>query len=230
MSEKIYEKDRTLFYKMQVLREDEYEEIKNKRVETLKEEEKLKFAIETLKRNNIEDIDPTELKDIGDRVLTNYKDLAKLAKILLYIKYRFALEYNRADAYRKTFNEQLSEIRDDKEANRRAKLLENSALFNKIYRLFGISAYVAFAFERIEVLREAYRISMDNTVNIRERSKYMDIFLKYTDKPEEGKVIEDTSRVNESNEEIKEMKKMLKKVANKLDGVSAEGLLSLKGE
>jgi glycyl-tRNA synthetase (class II) len=109
----------------------------------------------------------------------------------------------------------------------KAKRLEASNIYKKVYTLLQTSLYVAYATERLLVLDEALHMSLDQHVSDRDRHNYMKLFLDETRKPAEAAKMELNMNVTNNTVNVIDIEQRMNDMAARLQGLPASQLVEV---
>ena len=189
-------------------------------------------------------IDPQEAYDviIGSKLVKIDEDnIKKVLKIQNYIFYRISMNKSRVDAFKMAFpdrckvgekshigsfqgNKDVGDELSDSTILVKAKRIENSLLYKKIFAVYGLSVHIAFATDRFRVIQSALEKSLDDSIADRDRVQYMKVFLEETRKPQEAN---DGITINiGSDSRLDELDNKLSDIAKKLEGKDARTILA----
>jgi len=189
-------------------------------------------------------VDPQEAYDLivgSKQVDINPNNIRKVLKIQNYIFFRVNLGLNRVESFKRAFPDRcvigakshigsyqsmkdIGEPLSESTIHVKAKRLENTLLYKKIFSVYAYSMHVAFATDRFRVVQAALEKSLDDEVNDRDRVQYMKVFLEETRAPEEK---QEGIVINVGGESISKLEDKLAQIAKKLEGKSAQEILDV---
>jgi hypothetical protein len=102
----------------------------------------------------------------------------------------------------------------------KAKRLEQTRLYKSILMFMQTDLFVTYAVDRYKVIEEALEVALDRGTPLRDRDRYMKLFLDETRKNEQMKGMELNINVGASAD-IKSIDDKLSELAHKLDGKAA---------
>jgi len=174
--------------------------------------------------NSIDDYTPDDLARLASETEIEPKHYSKLIGVMIYIRKRHVEGLSRVDSFMEAFpercvysEEELSGKASEFQSSRteemnekghiakssisvKAKRLENSKMYIKVYQLLQMNLYINYAVERMKVLDEALDKSLSPHVSDRDKPAFMKLFLEETRKPENAKGLE--LNVNISNNDV----------------------------
>lgn len=186
-------------------------------------------------------LDPEEVAAIASDTADKPE---RIVGVMLYVKYRLVHKMSQTKAFEKAFPERsIATVEDASERfstttpigeklhrstlKVKAQRLEASKLYKKVFTLLQTSLYVAYATDRLLILDEAFQIAMDNSASLRDRDRYMKLFLDETRKPAEAMKMELHMQVNNNNVTVVDVENKMAKIAEKLDGMSAAKVIDM---
>jgi hypothetical protein len=212
-------------------------------------------AIKNYNNDNIEMIDDISSEDLARiAVDTEIKDsdYNKLIGIMVYIRKRLVEKLSRTKAFEASFPERCVH---NGEATRggatnfvaskkgsalvagdpisrsaidlKAKRLESTKLYMKVYQLLKTNLYVAYAVERMKVLDEALEKSLSPHVSDRDKPAFMKLFLEETRKPEGAKGLEVSFNLTQNNVSIASVEDRMNSIAEQLKSSSAADIIDI---
>lgn len=109
----------------------------------------------------------------------------------------------------------------------KARRVESSQAYKKIYTLLQTSLYVSYAVERLQILDEAFRLAMSEHTSDREKPQYMKLFLEETRKPAEAMKMELNMQVTQNNISVVDVENKMSDIAKRLDGMDASKIIEM---
>lgn len=169
-------------------------------------------------------------------------DFPLLAGITVYIRKRISEKCSRPIAFEQAFPERC--IYQGKEGafastlsvgdklhkttmDIKAKRLEASALYKKVYAILQTGLYVSYAVDRLRVLDEALKYVFDDHVADRDKAVYMKLFLEETRKPDNAKDLEINFNLTQNNVSIASVEDKMNSIAQALNHASAAEVIEM---
>ncbi len=171
------------------------------------------------------------------------KDYPLLVGTIIYIKKRVAEKTGRVPAFKVAFPERCiytgerdggyaSALTPGDELHKttidiKAKRLENSALYKKVYLFLQTGLYITYAIDRMKVLDHALDHIFDDHVADRDKTAYMKLFLEETRKPENAKELEVNFNLTQNNVSIATVEDKMNTIAQALNHASAAEVIEM---
>jgi len=114
-------------------------------------------------------------------------DVEKVVKTLVYFRLNTLQNKPKAVAYNIAFNLEL----DSKVASARACSLEKNNTYKSIAYAMGLDIHLTMVGDRLKVLQRMADIAQDTGVMERDSINAAEVFLKYTQAPEQKEVVDD---------------------------------------
>ena len=108
----------------------------------------------------------------------------------------------------------------------KAKRLEETMLYKKLVTLLHAEIFFTYAIDRYKVIEEALDIALDPNTPLRDKDRYMKLFLDETKKNEDLESMEINVNIGNS-QDIKSIDDKLTELANKLEGKSAGEIIDV---
>ncbi len=193
------------------------------------------------------ELDPTQLLD-ADEVATLASDTEadphKLIPVMIYVKARLVEKLGRVACFKRAYplrsvaqvedldshygvSTAKGELLHTSTLDVKARRVEASALYKKVYTLLQTSLYVSFATDRLLVLEEALRKSLDINVSDRDKPQYMKIFLDETRKPESAAKMELNLNLTQNNVSVIDVESRMNDIAKQLAGGNAGDIIEV---
>jgi len=201
-------------------------------------------AIDTLSRDQLSAIDttPEELAKSAVEYDIKPDEYTKLLGVMVYVKQRLVLKQGRVEAFKAAFPERCYVVdlespyykKEDSKLGDpltkstiavKAKRLESSKLYAKVYTMLQQNLYVSYAVSRLQVLDEALAKSLDPHVADRDKPQFMKIFLEETRKPESAKGMELNLNLTTNNISVTDIEDRMSGIATRLDGMDASKII-----
>ena len=192
----------------------------------------------------MDDVTVDELSSLLETLDINSRDMPKAAGIVAYIKKRQSDGAGRIEAFRSAFpsrcvpsdysgpvqfqNTSLDKL-SKSTIDIKAKRLENTKLYKKIFSLLQTNIYIAYAIERMEVLDITLNKIRDDRISERDRAQLIKVFLEVTAKPEAVKDVELNINVQNNNISIVPLEEKLNGISKALQGKSAHEVIEVLG-
>ncbi len=208
--------------------------------------ERLTLAAEALSRTDtdvISDINADEVAKIAVETEILEKDYDTLVGIIIYIRKRLVDKTGRVGSFKAAFpsrciysGSELGGYTTDIEIGTelhqttidvKAKRLEASSLYKKIYTLMQTGLYISYAVERLKVLDIALDAIYDNHTADRDKAAYMKLFLEETRKPENAKELEVNFNLTQNNISIASVEDKMNTIAQALNHASAAEVIEM---
>ena len=184
-------------------------------------------------------LDPNEVAKIASDT-SIHED--KLIGIMLYTKARLVEKLSKAKAFEVAYPERCVATREDASAkfgttavlgerlhrstiDVKARRLEASNDYKTVWTILQTSLYVSYATDRLLVLDEALRKSLDPNVADREKPQYMKLFLEETRKPAEAIKMEMTMNVTQNNVSVVDIEGRMTDIAKQMENASAADII-----
>ena len=218
-----------------------------------KEQERLQLAAKSLKECTPEQkeiLKDTTVEDIAKMLAAanvRADEYKKVISVLIYIKFRVIEGLSKEKAFRKAFPERCVVQEGDEKKKEvttfkcgkpgdpvskssiivKANRLEESNLYQTIFGLMQMNVYTMFAVERVKVISAALDVALDEDTPLRDRDRYMKLFLEETRKPEEAKQLEFNINITQNNISVMDMEDKLNQMAKQLEGKSAKEIIDV---
>ena len=207
--------------------------------------ERLRIAQEILEEKGVDfnGIEPEDvLRGSDEEDWKNPDTIKRLVGTAIYVSKRMVDGLSRVKAFKAAFPERcvmtdektgvydagrkLGDPLSDVTINVKAKRIETTDMYHRMVLAYQSSVYSMYAFDRIRVLDEALKISLDQSVSVRERDRYMKLFLDKTEKPETLKGVELNVNLTQNNVSVVQLEDKLDKIAHQLtDNMDAAGII-----
>ena len=209
-------------------------------------------AIHSLHPELVEELDttPEELARIAADLEIRADQYDRLLSTMIYFKQRVVHKKSKTEAFKIAFPERCYVSDEDVYSGQKevttfqtdlkpgdplpkatlvvkAKRIEASKLYTKIYELMNQNLYVTYAIDRMKVLDAALDIALDESASIRDRDRYMKLFLEETRKDDKMKSLEAVANITVNNVSVVQIEDKLNKLAEKLDGMSAGEIIEV---
>jgi hypothetical protein len=109
----------------------------------------------------------------------------------------------------------------------KAKRIESSKMYNKIFGIMANNLYVSYAVDRLRVLDAALNIATDEGVSLRDRDRYMKLFLDETRKDPKTAAAEINVNITQNNVNVVDIESQLSQLADRLDGKTADEIIEV---
>jgi len=206
----------------------------------MKPEERYSIITSALQKNDPHNI--LDVEEVAKIAANSDEKPEKIIGVMLYVRYRITEKMSQAKAFELAFPERCVATKEDASATFgttatigeklhrstilvKAKRLEASPLYKKIFVILQTSLYVAYATDRLLILDEAFRISMSDRTPDRERHQYMKLFLEETRKPAEAAKMELNMNVTTNNVSVVDVESRMSDIATKLTGSTAKSII-----
>jgi hypothetical protein len=207
--------------------------------------DRLAIAAEVLEESSIEGIltpeDIVSIADSTDRISPT--EYGKVVGTAIYIQKRKVERLSRYEAFKAAFPSRCIVSSDDKDKIKtanggfptarkdgeelskgsivlKAKRLEETNLYKKLVLLLHTEVFVSYFIDRYKVIEEALKIALDENTPLRDKDRYMKLFLEETRKNEQMKGMEINVNIGNSSD-IQSIEDKLNQLAHKLNGKSA---------
>ena len=213
-------------------------------------QDRLEIASTAMKMYNptqlesIEDFTPADLARIAADQDIKPEQMPRLIGIMIYIRKRLVEKMSRARAFEIAFPERCiitdSEVDSKFSTDRKpgdkcsnatismkASRLEQSPMYLKVYNLLQANMYVMYAIERIKVTDEALHIALDPMTPIRDKDRYMKLFLDETRKPDNAKQLELNFNLQSNTVNIASVEDKMNTIAQALNHASAAEIIDI---
>ncbi len=214
-------------------------------------QERLLIASNALAEHNpdnldaISDITPEDLARISADFEMQDKDYPKLIGTMIYIRKRLIEKVSRKKAFEAAFPERSVAVATDHQLDTfgrtaeigeplhtstldiKAKRLENSRLYLHVYQLLQSNLYINYAVDRMRVLDEALKLSLDPAVADRDKPQYMKIFLEETRKPENAKGLEFNLNITNNDVNVISIEEKMTDIAKSMENLNASQIIEL---
>ena len=220
----------------------------------MKPVDRLKAASEAVKAYNpaalesIEDISVEDLAKISADQNIKPEHMTKMVGIMIYIRHRLVEKKSRTKAFEIAFPERCV-VNEDKAyiadaglysakgkpgeklsisaIDIKAKRLEKQNMYLAVYNLLQNNLYVSYAVDRMQVLDEALNIALDPMTPLREKDRYMKLFLEETRKPTNAKAMEFNVNVQNNNISIANVEDRMNSIAQALNHATAAEVIEI---
>ena len=212
-------------------------------------QDRLTIAAEALKQyptdiSAIDDFSAEDLAKIASDFEIKPTDHPKLIGVMIYIRKRTTEGLGLVKSFRSAFPERCVAVNDPERPGYfaggmvgedistsaieiKAKRLENSQMYLKVYQVLQTNLYVSFAIDRFKVIQEAYDRSMDPLVADRDKAPYMKIFLEETRKPEKAAGVEFNLNLTHNELNVIGVEEKMSNMADSMKGYTASQLVEL---
>jgi len=210
-------------------------------------QERLEVATAAIKQypdtvlDSIDDYSAEDLARIAGDNNVDVKDMPRLVGIMIYIRQRLVEKKSRVESFKIAFPERcivtgegsltfapsgdVGEPLGKSSIDTKAKRLENSSLYISIYSLMQTNLYIMYALDRIKVLDEALDIALDHHTPLRDKDRYMKLFLDETRKPKDAVGMEVNFNLTQNNVSIESVESKLSEIATSLKGATAADVI-----
>jgi len=165
---------------------------------------------------------------VGDTGIS-ISEIDRVSRIVTYIILREADKEPRYSAFLKSHRDRCFDANGNELSRNtietKAKRLEMSVLYKKVYMLLRTNLYMTYAVERMNVLDMALKKIHDPDVHDRDKVQYMRVFLESTQKPEDAKGLEVNVNMNANNVSINAIEDKITNLAKQLSGTSADEII-----
>jgi hypothetical protein len=174
--------------------------------------------------------------------------MPKLIGVMIYIRQRLINKLSRVKAFEIAFPERC--IADEDKAHIaaagnyatkakpgerlstsaidiKAKRLENGRIYNAVYTLLQTNMYISYAVDRMKVLDEALHIALDPMTPLRDKDRYMKMFLEETRKPDNAKAMEFNVNVQNNHINLASVEDKMNTIAQALNHASAAEVIEI---
>ncbi len=166
-----------------------------------------------------------------------------LAGVIIYVKKRVVEQLSRTNSFEAAFPErciykgaeqgaydttlQVGDKLHKTTIGIKAKRLEHSSLYKKVYTLLQTGLYISYAVERMKVLDLSLDRIYDERTADRDRAVYMKLFLEETRKPENAKEMEVNFNLTQNNVSIASVEDKMNTIAQALSHASAAEVIDM---
>ena len=187
------------------------------------------------------------VKIAGSKGKSDIDSYHKVIGTAIYIRARLIDRLSYYEAFKLAFPERCIFNGDDNDINRmnagefktdkavgselsrgtiviKAKRLESSELYKQMVLLLQTDLFISYAVDRYKVVDAALEVALDENTPLRDRDRYMKLFLEETRKNEQMRGLEVNVNLG-SNESIRSIDDKLTALANKLEGKSASEII-----
>ena len=212
--------------------------------------ERLQVTSEALAKYNpdslevIEDMSVEDIANVAADIDISPIQTSKLIGIMIYIRKRIIEKKSRYDAFSAAFPERciatesegseryerktaVGEVLTKSTIDMKAKRLESSSMFLHVYELLQTNVYVAYALDRMKVLDKTLDIAMDDATPLRDRDRYIKIFLDETRKPEAAKAMEVNMNLTSNSVNITTVEDKMNTIAQALNHATAAEVIEI---
>ncbi len=213
-------------------------------------QERLKAAAQAVKLYNpnqlsiIDDYSVNDLARVAADQDISVNDMPKLVGVMIYMRHRLIEKKSRVAAFKIAFPERCVVAQQDTSNGKfstekeigeqlstsaidiKAKRLESSQMYLKVYQLLQTNMYIAYAVDRMKVVEESLSIALDPLTPLRDKDRYMKLFLDETRKPESAKGLEVNFNLTQNNVTLQSVEDKLGEIASKLDGATAADVIN----
>ena len=195
----------------------------------------------------LDGMDAADIARISESFDLKVDDTPKLIGVIIYIKCRLVERKGRIPSFKAAFPERCIATDDGTRSGRgsyktitkvgdqlpdatievKAKRLEQTRLYLHVYNLLQTNLYVAYAVERMRVLDEALDIALDERTPLRDKDRYMKIFLDETRKPDNAKQLEVNLNVQSNTVNVVSVEEKMNTIAQALNHASAGEVLDM---
>lgn len=220
----------------------------------MKPTDRLELAAQAIKQYNphqiesIEDFSVEDLAKVSADQGISAEQMPKMIGMMIYIRQRLVNKLSRVKAFEIAFPERCV-VSDSKayiaDAGKysakgkpgdklslssidiKAKRLENSHMYMSVYTLLQTNMYVSYAVDRMKVLDEALTVALDPMTPLREKDRYMKLFLEETRKPDSAKAMEFNVNVNNNTVNIASVEDRMNTIAQALNHATAAEVIDI---
>jgi len=193
----------------------------------------------------LSDIDPTEITQMVMDFEVKPDKYKQMIGTVVYLRKRLVDNVSRQAAFKAAFPErsiatekgddsvnyarttQLGEELHGSTLSVKAKRLENSKLYKQLYTVMQTNLYAMYAVERIRVLDEALRMSLDPHVADRDKPQYMKLFLEETRKPAEAAKMELSMQVTHNTMNVVSVEDKMNTIAQAMQHATAAEVIEM---
>jgi len=216
--------------------------------------DRLELATQAIKQYNqnqvetIEDFSVEDLAKLSADQNIKPEQMPKMIGIMIYIRQRLVNKLSRVKAFEIAFpercvvNEDKSYIADAGKFSAKgkpgeklsissidikAKRLENGHMYAAVYTLLQTNMYISYAVDRMKVLDEALTVALDPMTPLRDKDRYMKLFLEETRKPDNAKALEFNVNVQNNNISIASVEDRMNTIAQALNHATAAEVIDI---
>ena len=196
----------------------------------------------------IDDIDAAQLASISGDFGLKDEDYPRLIGIMIYIRKRLIEKMSRVASFKVAFPDRCIAVEegDDKKSSNgfavnvkpgepisdstivvKSKRLESSKLYVHVYQLLQTNLYISYALDRMKVLDEALTISLDEFTPLRDKDRYMKLFLDETRKPENAKGLEVNFNLQNNSVNLVTVEDKMNTIAQALNHATAGEIIDM---
>ena len=189
-----------------------------------------------------DDLTPEELAKMTSETEIKPEQMPKLIGIVIYIRKRLIEKQSRFTSFKAAFPERCVANADRMDQSKygnfatalspgdpltkssievKAKRLEADSLYLKVYHLMQHNLYISYAVDRMRVLDEALHIALDDRTPLRDKDRYMKLFLEETRKPENAKQLEFNHNLQSNTVNIASVEDKMNSIAQALQHATA---------
>jgi hypothetical protein len=223
-------------------------------VKPIRPEDRLEAAAEAIKQYNpstiesIEDYSAKDLAKIAADQNISPEQMPKLVGIMVYMRKRLIENKSRVAAFKAAFPErcivskekshvaeagkfatsrEIGEPLDNSTIAIKAKRLENSQMYMSVYQLMQSNLFISYAVDRMKVLDEALHIALDPMTPLRDKDRYMKMFLEETRKPDNAKAMEFNVNIQNNHIDLATVEDKMNTIAQALNHASAAEVIDI---
>jgi len=211
-------------------------------------EERLKIATDAIEKLNphsqsILDTTAAELAKTAVDYDIKPSDYDRLVGVMIYVKQRVVLKRGRIPSFKDAFPERcvvtdtesgafdsgakIGDPLSKSSIDIKAKRLEASPIYSKVYTMLQQNLYVTYAVDRLKVLDVALDKVLDPHVSDRDKAPYMKIFLDETRKPEGAKALEFNLNLTQNNVSVTTVEDKMSAIAKSMDRMNATQIINM---
>jgi TusA-related sulfurtransferase len=209
----------------------------------MKPNERLEIATQVIEaRSQDADIlNRDELARLAADINIKPDDIPTLAGIIVYIRKRLIEKSSRLKAFKAAFPERcvltgnksrqygryqaadkvVGDPLDNSTIEIKAKRLENRDMYKQVYALLQTSLNIVYAVDRLRVLEAALDVALDDATPLRDRDRYMKLFLEETRKSENAQQLELNFNLTQNNVSIQSVEEKMNTIAQAMNHATA---------
>jgi hypothetical protein len=193
---------------------------------------------------SIDDYSPDELAKIAADNDIKPEQMPRLIGIMIYMRNRLIEKKSRVKSFEIAFPErcvisgitpgndfdagkEVGEALSKSAIDIKAKRLESSKMYLQVYQLLQSNLYVSYAVDRIQVLDEALNVALDPMTPLRDKDRYMKLFLDETRKPEKAKEFEMNFNLQSNHINIASVEDKMNTIAQALNHATAAEVIEM---
>jgi len=219
-------------------------------------QDRMEIAADAMKQfsadgiETIQDYSPEDLARLATETEIKPDQYGRLIGIMIYIRKRHIERLSRPLAFEAAFPERCISTGEELKGGAKkydkqfiaakagekisrsaidikAKRLENSQLYLKVYQLLQLNLYVNYAVERMKVLDEAFEKATSPHVADRDKPQFMKLFLEETRKPENAKGLEVNFNVTNNDVSIVSVEDRMNTIAQAVNHATAGEIIDM---